>query len=320
VLADHLGRRATLLLSLAGGATVMVLLGLVKVPLFIALLTFLLSLTSDLQRPATAALIADVVPPEHRMRAYGLFHWAINIGFSIAPVLAGVLADAGYVVLFFADAATTMAYFVLVAVKVREPARGGVPREPVLRGLVAVARDRRFFAFVMLTFAMAVVYKQVEVPLAADIGAHGISPRGYGMIIAVNGVLIVLLSPTIARVISGLRRERVLAAAALLTGLGFALHAPAESGWAFACGVAVWTLGEIASAPGSSAITADRAPPALRGRYQGMFQMSWGLAAFVGPLVGTRVLGAWGADTLWMLCGVVGILVAAGFLVVARKL
>jgi MFS family permease len=320
VLADHLGRRKTLLLALAGGATVMLLLGVARAPLLIALLTFLLSLASDLQRPATAALIADVVPPKDRLRAYGLLHWAVNIGFSVAPVLAGVLADVGYTVLFVADAATTLVYLAIAAARVREPAHDGTPREPMWRGLRLVSRDHLFTGFVALTFVLAVVYKQVEVALAVDIGAHGISPRGYGAIIAVNGALIVLLSPTVARLIAGMRRERLLAVAALCTGFGFALHAPASTGIGFAIGVAVWTLGEIMSAPGNSAIVADRAPPALRGRYQGMFQMAWGLAAFVGPTVGTRVVGAWGADALWLACGVVGIAVAAGFMIVARRL
>ena len=320
VLADHLGRRRTLLLALGSGAAVMLALGFARTPLLIALLTFLLSLSSDLQRPATSALIADVVPPAHRMRAYGLQHWAVNIGFSVAPVLAGLLADAGYLLLFVVDAATTLLYLALVAVKVHDPLSDGTPREPAWRGLVTVARDRLFLVFILLTVAIAVVYKQVEVPLAVDIGAHGISPRGYGLILAVNGALIVLISPTVARLISGMRRERVLACAALCTGFGFALHAPATTAWAFAGGVVVWTLGEIMSAPGSAAFVADRAPPALRGRYQGVFQMAWGLAAFIGPVVGTRVLGAWGADSLWLACGVVGMLVAAWFLVVGRRI
>lgn len=319
LLTDRLGRRATLLLALVGGGLAMLALGFARAAPTIAALTFTLGLVSDLARPATAALIADVVPPENRLRAYALQHWAINIGFSVAPLLAGVLADLSYFVLFVGDACTTLLYALLVYLRVPEPPHSGA-REPVWRGLRTVASDGPFLAFTGLTFLTGMIYKQVDVALAVDVTRHGISPAGYGIIVAVNGALIVVLSPLLAPKLNALPRGRLLAAAAFLTGAGFASHALAESALAFAAGVAVWTLGEIASSPASSAIVAERAPAALRGRYQGAFMMSWGLAAFAGPAIGSQIIGRWGVDTLWAACGVLGTLTAAAFLVIVRRL
>jgi len=318
VLADRLGRRTTLLLALLLGSAAMLGVGFAERPAAVAVLTFVLGLTSDMQRPATAAMVADVVSPADRLRAYGLLHWAINIGFSVAPVVAGLLAGISFRLLFVLDAVTSLAYALLVFLRLREPpATHDRRREPVLAGLVTVARDGRFMAFVALTFLVGVIYKQVDVGLAADIGAHGISPRGFGAIVAVNGVLIVLLSPSIASRLSPLPRGPVLAAAAVCTGLGFALHAPAATVLGFIGGVVLWTFGEIASFPASSALVAERAPAHLRGRYQGAFIMSWGAAAFVGPSVGSLVMGRFGADALWLACGLLGVVAAAGFWIVA---
>src|SRR5205814_422895 len=88
-LADRIGRRRTLLISLFGGGAAMLVLGFAERPAAIAFWTFTLALVQDMYRPAVYAVVADVVPPQDRARAYGLNYWAINLGFSIAPALAG---------------------------------------------------------------------------------------------------------------------------------------------------------------------------------------------------------------------------------------
>ncbi len=50
-----------------------------------------------------------------------------------------------------------------------------------------------------------------------------------------------------------------------------------------------------------------------RGRYQGLFTMSWGLAAFAGPLIGPRVLEEAGPAALWAGCLAIGVIAAMGF-------
>lgn len=55
----------------------------------------------------------------------------------------------------------------------------------------------------------------------------------------------------------------------------------------FAC--ALWTLGEMISAPVSSAIAADRAPDHARGRYQSALESIWGIGWILGPVLGTFV-------------------------------
>jgi MFS family permease len=100
-------------------------------------------------------------------------------------------------------------------------------------------------------------------------------------------------------------------------GFGFGMYAiPSGPLW-YAAGVVIWTLGEVATSPSASSIVADLAPPSLRGRYQGVFMMSWGLATFVGPSAGTTLLAHRDGATLWSACLALGTLVAAGNLVIA---
>lgn len=82
----------------------------------------------------------------------------------------------------------------------------------------------------------------------------------------------------------------------------------------YAAAIVVWTLAEIAILPTSSAVVADLAPADLRGRYQGLYSMAWGLASSLGPLVGGLVLAGPGARALWSACFAVMALVALGHL------
>src|SRR5438270_11955405 len=114
VLADRIGRRTTMLLSLCTSALSMIALGFAPTlgPLMIA--AFALGLTADLYRPASQALLADIVGPTDRVRAFGLLYWAFNLGFSIAAVLGGQLAKWSFKGLFIVDAATTLLYAAVV--------------------------------------------------------------------------------------------------------------------------------------------------------------------------------------------------------------
>jgi MFS family permease len=109
-------------------------------------------------------------------------------------------------------------------------------------------------------------------------------------------------------------RFEAMAASAVFLGLGFGFTALAKSYPLFAISVGIWTLGEIAASAVAPAIIADLAPVKLRGLYQGIFGSAWGLAFFIGPLLGGWVYEHLGANTLWGGCLTLGLLLALGFL------
>ncbi|HTJ44743.1 MAG TPA: MFS transporter [Kofleriaceae bacterium] len=316
VLADHLGRRASILISMFGGAASMLALGLVRAPEAIAAMVLVTGFAGELYRPAVAAMIADVVPPEDRLRAYSLLYWAVNLGFSIAPLLAGVVSRWSYSILFVVDAATTATYGVIVLLRVPETKPARVAHHAPVR-LATVLADRTFMVFVALAFLAAWVPYQSNVALAAYMGAQGHSSTVYGAVVAVNGVLIVLFQPSINRALATRDPSRVLAMSALVTGLGFFMHDLGASIALHVAAVSVWTLGEILGSGIGSTMVAAFAPTEARGRYQGVFVMSWGLASATGPLIGSRVLASWGPSALWSACLALGAVVALLFVVTA---
>ncbi len=339
VVADRVGRRVTLLVAQLGAALTTAVLGLVTHPLAIAVVAMLAGLTGNASRPALQAMIADLVPAQDRVRAFSLNYWAINIGFGVSAAAAGFIATAGYVWLFLGDAFTTLLCAVVVFAKAKETlvtgardasrTRGtsqtrdtsrtrGTPPRPAGITLAHVLRDRRFMVVVGLTFLFGSVLQQGSSTLAVDMGAHGLSARQYGLVAAINGVVIVVLQLPVTRALRSRPAAELLGAGGLLMAWGFGLTYLAGSVGLYALTVVVWTLGEIVHAPASMSVVADLAPATARGRYQGMYSVAWSGSAFAGPLVGGLTLDHLGRGAVWAGCALLGTVAALGYYVLLR--
>jgi len=174
--------------------------------------------------------------------------------------------------------------------------------------------------FLGLSFLFAVVFMQNATTLPLNMALNGISKSTFGAILAVNGVLIVLIQPVLGPFLARFTRSKTLACGAALVGLGFGLNAIARTAPLYLLGVIIWTIGEIGVLPVANSVVADLAPPDVRGRYQGAYGLSFGLAVCVAPALGTLVLERVGSVALWSGCLGLGALIAAGHLTLAPAL
>lgn len=324
-LTDRLGRRPVMLMSFFVTPIFMVTLGLARNPILIAAATFTVGFFMDLYRPAVGAAIADLVPPESRTRAYGYNYWAINLGAAVAPLLAGLIAGHNYLILFIADAVTTAIFGLIVLFGIREtrPAQAQhTSHASVTERMSQLRREPILLIFSFITLFFGVIYMQGNVTLPLDMQSHGLGPQQYGMAIAVNGFLIILVTIPVSNMAAKWPRFETVAVSAVLVGLGFGSTALASTLPLFALSVAIWTIGEIAATSVAPTIIADLSPVELRGLYQGIFGAAWGLAYFIGPLAGGWVYEHLGSRTLWMGCLALGIILGACYLALripARK-
>ncbi|BCL28983.1 MDR family MFS transporter [Streptomyces aurantiacus] len=322
VMTDRLGRRPTLLIAQSSTAVSVALLGFMHDPVSIAGVAFLVGMASNASRPAVQAMMADIVKPEDRVRAFSLNYWAINMGFAVSSTAAGFIAEVSYLAGFLIEAGMTMLCAVVVFVKLPESRPEQVHKEagePEV-GLRTVLRDGRFMSVVGLSFLVALIFQQGFVGLPVAMGAAGFTPADYGLVIAVNGVLIVVLQLPVTRFIQDRDPRRLLVVSSLLAGYGFGLTAFAGSVGVFALTICVWTLAEIVNAPTQTSIVVRLSPAQGRGRYQGMYTMSWSVAALVAPLMSGVVIDRYGAEWLWGLCAVVGTVAGLGYGLLMRKL
>lgn len=315
-LADRVGRRRTVALGVAMSLVAISVLLSASGAVDLAVGAFLLGIGHELPRPAQSAILADLVPAVDRGRAYAALYWAANLGVGLAGLVAGLAASASFTVLFVLDGLTSLVAGGLVLFGLPEtlPEHGAHARRSVVADLVMPFRDPRFVGFFGLTVLAALVFSQFNVAMPLDLGAHGLGPGAYGLLVSINAALIVVAQPFAGPLVERLPRRTGLALGAVLQGVGFGLLGVGHTmAWA-ALAVVVLTVGEMVLAPLHPAVVAELAPTHLRGTYQGAFNLSLSTAACVAPVVGSAVLESAGGAVLWGGCFALGVVAAVGHL------
>ncbi|MCP9975265.1 MDR family MFS transporter [Streptomyces somaliensis] len=318
VLSDRWGRRPTMVAGHLAAAGCAAALAVVTSAWAVAAVVLLMGVAMQSVRPAIGATIADQVPEHDRRRAYALNYWALNLGFAIAAIGGGAALFLGYRTLFLVEAVATVLCAVIVFVRLPEtrpetpPNAGGKRAEPRVTTL-DVLRDGPFRTLVLLSLLMCTVFSTVWMGLPLTMTAEGLEPESYGVVVAVNGVVIVAFQLLVNRITEGRSPAALLVVSALLFAVGLGATALAESAPAFALTVVVWTVGEMVYIPVNAAATARLAPVHARGRYQGVMGMSWSIGGFVAPVTAGWVVEGPGPDALWLGCTVVSLVAAAGY-------
>jgi MFS family permease len=151
-----------------------------------------------------------------------------------------------------------------------------------------------------------------------QVKAQGFSNESYGLLLSLNGLIVVLLELPLSAFTQRHPTTRMVALGAFLVGFGFLLVGWSGTLLALAGCTVIFTLGEILGAPPSAVFVADRSPQHLRGRYQAAFGTMFGLAAVVGPIAGTVAFHR-RPTLLWGACGVLGLIAAALALAAGRR-
>ena len=309
-LADRLGRRETIVLSMFCAAAAMLLLSQAHALPVIVALTFVTGLVSEAYRPASAALLTDLVPAGQRLTAFAALRVTFNAGFAFGPATAGLLAAYGYIWLFVGDAVTS-ALFGMIALLalpriVQRSANGGAKWHEVL---TVVRGDKRFQQLLLANFAVSLVFMQMASTFGLFVTHLGFSAATYGAVISLNGALIVFCELPLTSFTRRFPARRVMALGYALIGGGFALNHFAHSVSTLIACMMVFTLGEMLALPMASAYVANLAPPNMRGRYMGVNGMTWALALIVGPGAGMKLL-AINPEAYWIGCATLGLLAA----------
>ena len=315
-LADHFGRRNTIVFGTLGAAScVMLLYAAHSLPAIVAA-SALIGVCGGTYHPAAGALLADIVPPEQRIRAYSAFRLAANAGFACGTAAGGVLVNYSLFWLFAGDALTTAAYGVIALLWLPHGLRAQTQHAPWHAALTTLARDRVFQRLWLAAFGSACIAMQfastyslhvIQRGVTLDLAGLHLGPETvYGLLISWNCGLVVLAELPLTSWTMRFHPRRVMALGYLLEGLGFALNGAAFSIFALWIGMTIFTVGEMISAPTASALVARLAPEHLRGRYMGALALSWNSAGIAGPLLGFRLF-AWHPNALWLACAVLGV-------------
>lgn len=287
--------------------------------LAVALWTTLLNIGRQSFWGSFGNVVTAISAPGERELWFGFLQAVRNLGYSVGGVLAGIAlqigTDIAYQTVVVVNVVTfVLAFFLLLDVPDHRVAQ---PDDAPLEGWGVVLRDGAYLRLVLgqLGFVAGMMVLNFALPVYV---AETIDLPGWvvGAIFTLNTALVGLGQGLVVRRMTGQVRARMMGLAQVVFVISYALFVVA--GWlpvwlavvVMLVGAAIYTIGELTGGPVLSATAAEAAPDHLRGRYLGLFQLSWGLGGAIAPVAFTWLL-AHGETTLWWVLTLVAVVSAA---------
>ena len=326
-LADRVGRKGVMVFSLAmTGLAYFLMMHAQTYAHFVGLMV-MIGLSNPMYQVGADAMLADIIPSEHRTDAYAINRIANNAAFGIGPTVGGFLAATSYNLAFLGAFLGFLAYSLLLLVFGREtlsPAmRGGkapMTRRDVLHSYNRVFADRGYLAFVALIGLglIAPTMLWVLMPVYAKTN-FGIPENLYGWIPTTNAAMCVFIQYFVTLVTRRHKTLPVVGVGMLIYALGAGSVALMSHFWGFWLSMVILTFGELTLVPTASKYVADRAPEDLRGRYMSIYWVGWGLARTLAPLIGGALNDAIAPRAIWIGALTIGLTSVLGLALLNRR-
>jgi MFS family permease len=318
-MADRLGRRGAIVVSMLGSGLCTLVIPLVDNIVLLLILVGAVGLFAQIYRPAAGAVLLDVVRDENRTTAFAVYRLSINLGMAAGPLVGGLLSSHSYNWMFVADALSSIAFAVVVLAMMPEtspkPTETGPGRETSRKlGYRVMVHDRSFVLFLLAIVATTYIYIQSTATLPLQVKDFGFPNSFYGLLLSLNAILVVAFELPLAHRLEHLHTRTLLIVGLALLGVGFGATAFADGWGTLVLTVVIWTLAEMVMMPSASAYPGRYAPALMRGRYQAAFGLAQTVATSIGPVVG-GFLYSRSHQLNWLVCAVVagvGILLCLG--------
>ena len=294
---------------------------LAAVPLFAALafLTtlvqlaigiFVLSLVTDLFRPANSVSISAYAKPENLTRAFSLNRMALNLGFSIGPALGGLLAAISYSLLFYGNAfsvgvAGIIFYLYFHTRSARKP-KNPANTHTHPKGGISPWKDRPFMVFSVLCILYNICFYQLlsTLPLYYKEVYH-LSDASIGLLLGFNGLVVFALEMFLVSISEKrLRSMQIIILGTALCGISFFVLLIHNHLWVLYLSMFILSCSEIFAMPFMATVAINRSHTERQGAYMGLNSLSFSSAHIISPALGTAVAARFGFDALWISTGV----------------
>jgi MFS family permease len=326
VLSDRFGRRPILLISalvsifLYSGLAVFIGISAPVWTIAIAYIVGRSVLTTT--RPVISAMVADFTSKERLTEAYGILRIGANIGWAAGPALGGYLAAfLPYGWLFGIAPLTCGIVSLIIFFFIRESShgmRGGAG----FRSMLAIANDRNFLVFAVISLLLFIVMGQMVSTLSIfTVDMVGFSTAQFGLLLTLNGLIVIFFQYPMTLALRRLAKFRALIIGSLLYAFGYlSLGWITQFEWALMA-MAIVTAGEIIHSPVTLSVIGELSPQDQRGRYMGLFGLSQTVGIAIGPLIGGVLIDAFPLDPelVWAPIASIALIAALGYYWWARR-
>lgn len=324
-LTDKFGHFRVQVLSLMGGGIFFFLLLPLKTFVAFAPGLFLLSLITECLRPANAASVSFYTNGSNITRAFSLNRMAVNLGFSIGPVLGGLLATFSYQWLFVADGFTSLAAGLFFYLYFR--GRPGnqpptKPNTPTAGPVHSPYRDQKYVLYAVLSGCFGIIFFQFFSNLPLYYRQVYTLPRtDIGWLFALNGFVVFSLEMIIVYLFGQrFKLTHLISVGTLLVGFSFIILNWFQGAWILYLSMFLLSVAEILAMPFMATVPVQRSETSNRGAYMGLFNLSYSVAFVVGPYLGSSIITHFGFPALWGFTASLATATAIGFWILVPKM
>ncbi len=322
-LTDKIGFYKVLSWSLVLGGLGMATLFLYHQFYVLCVVILLVSTILDASRPPLMAAVSLFSKPENQTRSIALIRMALNLGISIGPAVAGLLAASlGYTWLFIIDGITCMLAAVYLIRNLDHSKKKRKVIEPSSDEIRKASSDHLYLIFLVITAINIIAFMQIlsTVPLFFDKVLH-MSESQIGLFFTFNGLMVFVFEmPLVAYSQKLWSPFRSMILGAALIGLGcLSLNLPGH--WlviVFVYNILV-SFGEIINFPFGNSLALTRAPAHLKGKYMGFWAMMFSSTFIIAPIVGTRLVESIGFSSTWIVMFFLSMVSIPGFIWVKKR-
>ena len=265
---------------------------------------FSLIFVADAYRPAIFVAADTYSKPGNVTRSITLIRLAINLGFSIGPLIGGIIiATISYNSLFWIDGITCIIAAVGLYIWLKpKKAKDEVPNTPIIKEGVPPYLNGLFMLFFVIMVANGTTFVQYfsVMPLYYE-KAHFLTEDLIGWLFFINGAVIVLFEMPL---IGWLERKQVSKTMAtfwgiVLLAISFIVLNLTQWSGILIIAMLLMTLGEMIGSPFSNALALEMAPKGRKGSYMGMYSMSFSISHIIGHNTGMNMVDGLGYQATW---------------------
>jgi MFS family permease len=278
------------------------------------------SFLAGFSQPVYSTITTDLTEGTQRNAAFSLNYMALNIGFSVGPLLAGFLYKNYLMWFFLGDAFTTFLSIGLVSLFVPEtkPTKEEIIEsssktfESAEQGslLDALIKRPTLLAFSLIIVIYFIVFSQFTFGLSIQIGDIFKSNGStiFGSLMTVNAVICSLLTVFITSLTKNIKASLNIFLGGLLYAIGFGMMFFINSYFMFIISTATWTVGEILVATNTSVYIASHTPITHRGRFNSVFPIIRKLGFMIGPIMAGFYIKYTNIRNLWILIALLALI------------
>lgn len=290
----------------------------------IGICIFFIGLTDGAYRPIYNGIILRLCAPEDRAKVYSFYLMAVNVGYAIAGIVGGLLAEGGYYWIFLVNAFAILVAFWIQYMAVPNILPGSSSTEIKAHkedpNGTSPYRDFGFMIIAISVLLGAIVSFQVNSTYSLYLSdSYHFSTATYGLLLSISGILAVLLQLPITYFMEKYSHLSLVTIGTILLCGGFAILPLSSQTWFAFFSLGIWSIGEVILYPPLMALIMARAANGNSGHYLGIYHSLFSLAHLIAAPVGTGLYQVAGGTILWVSCGIAGA-VAAVFMWIGFKM